>query len=183
MRFEWTDQLIEQLDGHWQRQLRRRFTGLSNDEYFWEPVDNAWNVRPRGSGTAPIQAGAGDFAIDFAFPEPSPVPVATIAWRLGHVIVGVLGARNAAHFQGAPMDYESFTYAGTAEDALAQLDTQYEAWIDGVGSLGEAGLSRPCGPTEPYPEWPMSALVLHISREVIHHGSEIALLRDLYANR
>jgi hypothetical protein len=26
----------------------------------------------------------------------------------------------------------------------------------------------------------MAALVLHIHREVIHHGAEIALLRDLY---
>ena len=26
----------------------------------------------------------------------------------------------------------------------------------------------------------MAALVLHITREMIHHGAEIALLRDLY---
>ncbi len=26
----------------------------------------------------------------------------------------------------------------------------------------------------------MAALVLHINRELIHHGAEIALLRDLY---
>jgi hypothetical protein len=29
----------------------------------------------------------------------------------------------------------------------------------------------------------MAALVLHINRETLHHGAEIALLRDLYANR
>jgi hypothetical protein len=29
----------------------------------------------------------------------------------------------------------------------------------------------------------MAELVLHINREVIHHGAEIALLRDLYAHR
>ena len=27
----------------------------------------------------------------------------------------------------------------------------------------------------------MAALVLHIHREVFHHGAEISLLRDLYA--
>jgi hypothetical protein len=26
----------------------------------------------------------------------------------------------------------------------------------------------------------MATLVLHINREVLHHGAEIALLRDLY---
>jgi hypothetical protein len=29
----------------------------------------------------------------------------------------------------------------------------------------------------------MAALVLHINRETLHHGAEIALLRDLYVNR
>jgi hypothetical protein len=29
----------------------------------------------------------------------------------------------------------------------------------------------------------MGALVLHINREVIHHGAEVALLRDLYLRR
>ncbi len=183
MSIDWNAQLIEQLDGYWQGQLRGRFAGLTDDEYFWEPVNNAWNVRPRGTGSAPSQAGAGNLTIDFAFAEPSPAPVTTIAWRLGHLIVGVLGARNTAHFQGPPIDYESFDYASTADQALAQLDTQYERWLDGVRGLGSAGLSRPCGSSEPYPQWPMAALVLHISREVIHHGAEIALLRDLYANR
>ena len=29
----------------------------------------------------------------------------------------------------------------------------------------------------------MATLVLHINREALHHGAEISLLRDLYANR
>jgi hypothetical protein len=29
----------------------------------------------------------------------------------------------------------------------------------------------------------MTSLVLHINREVIHHGAEIALLRDVYRHR
>jgi hypothetical protein len=29
----------------------------------------------------------------------------------------------------------------------------------------------------------MATLVLHINREALHHGAEIALLLDLYANR
>lgn len=28
----------------------------------------------------------------------------------------------------------------------------------------------------------MFDLILHVNREVIHHGAEIALLRDLYAH-
>jgi len=180
----WTTHLVDQLDFHWQRQLRPRLGSLTDEEYLWEPVPGSWNVHPRDSSTAPVQGGGGDYTIDFAFPEPEPAPVTTIAWRLGHLIVGVLGSRVAGHFQGPPADYLEWDYSGTAAGALAQLDEAYAAWTAGVRALGDSGLDEPCGPTEG--EWadhPMSVLVLHINREVIHHGAEIALLRDLYAHR
>ncbi|MBI5087435.1 MAG: hypothetical protein HZB15_00805, partial [Actinobacteria bacterium] len=51
----------------------------------------------------------------------------------------------------------------------------------GVRGLGDDGLRRPCGPAEgPFAEYPMATLVLHISREVIHHGAEVLELRDLH---
>lgn len=180
----WNHLLLDQLTWHWDAQLRPRLEGLTDEEYLWEPSDHCWSVRPRGSSSAPVQAGAGDFTIDFAFPEPDPAPVTSIAWRLGHVIVGVLGARSASHFGGPPCDYDSWTFAGTAAEALHQLDDAVRTWSDGVRSLGEEGLARPCGPAEgPFAEAPMAMLMLHIHRETIHHGSEISLLRDLFRAR
>jgi hypothetical protein len=180
----WNSLLRDQLTWHWDHQLRDRLDGLGDDEYFWEPVPGCWSVRPRGDGTAPVRAGSGAMTIDFAFPPPDPPPFTTIAWRLGHVIVGVLAMRNASHFGRAPTDYASFEYAGTAAEALAQLDAEYAAWLAGVESLGEDGLSRPCWAAEgPFAEDPMARLVLHINRELIHHLSEVCLLRDLYLHR
>lgn len=178
---DWPHELDDQLSLHWQQQLRPRLEGMTDREYFWEPTPDSWSVRPRGQSQAPVQAGSGAFTIDFAFPEPDPPPVTTIAWRLGHLIVGVLGARNSSHFGGRPVDYQTFTYAGTAAEALTQLDEMYDAWGRGVHGLGVEDLARPCGPTEgPYANRSMAALVLHVNREVIHHGAEVALLRDLY---
>jgi hypothetical protein len=178
---DWNFQLAEQLDSHWRGQLRPRLDAMTDAEYRWEPVAGAWNVRPRGTGTAPVQVGAGEFVIDFAMPEPVPPPVTTIAWRLGHLIVGVLGMRVAAHFGGPPVEYESHRYPGDAATALAQLDDAYAAWIGGVRGLGPDALARACGPAEgPWAQVPMAQLVLHINREMLHHGAEIALLRDLY---
>ncbi|MFI7575759.1 DinB family protein [Micromonospora sp. NPDC049497] len=178
---DWNPLLRDQLAAHWTNQVRNRLDGLTDDEYFWEPAPGCWSVRPRGTATAPVQAGSGSMTIDFAMPEPDPPPFTTIAWRLGHVIVGVLAVRNAAHFGRAPTDYQSFEYAPTATAALAQLDTEYATWLAGVESLGETGLSRPCGPAEgPYAEHPLAALVLHINREMVHHLAEVCLLRDLY---
>jgi hypothetical protein len=161
-----------------------RLAGLTDDEYLWEPVPGCWSVRPRGSSGAPVQAGSGRMTIDFAFPEPDPAPVTTIAWRLAHLVIGVFGIRNAAHFDGPAMDYETFEYAETAEQALRQLDEGHDRWVAGVRGLGEDGLARPCGPAEgPFAEYPLAALVLHIHREVLHHGAELSLLRDLLLPR
>lgn len=177
---DWNHSLREQWEFHWTHQIRPRLEGLTDDEYFWSPVPDAWSVRPRGTSTAPIQAGAGDYTIDYAFPTPIPAPFTTIAWRLGHVIVGVLGARNASHFGAPPASYETWEYADSAATALEQLETQIDLWLAGVRDLGQSGLPVPVGDKEPYPELTMADLVLHIHRELIHHLSEVSLLRDLY---
>ena len=178
-----TRELIEQLEFHWTLHLRPKLDGLTDEEYLWEPVADCWNLRPRAEASAPAANYAGTHVADFAYPEPDPAPVTTIAWRLAHVIVGVFGARNAAHFAGPAIDYETHLYAPDAATALAQLDNAYELWITGVRSLGER-LVSPVGQAEgPYADRQYITLVLHIHREVIHHGAEILLLRDLYRNR
>lgn len=181
---DWTRLLLEQLTWHWEAQARRRLDGLTDDEYRWEPVPGAWNLRPRGTSTTSMAAGAGDLVADFEYPEPSPPPVTTIAWRLGHLIVGVFGERNASHFGGPPISYQTIDWPATAAGALAMLDEGYGRWVAGVAGLGAVGLARPVGPAEgPFAEAPYAMLVLHIHREVIHHVAEIGLLRDLYAHR
>lgn len=181
MDIDWNEQLVDQLDWHWHNHLRRRLDGLTDDEYAWEPAAGSWNVRRRTESRAEIAHGSGEYVIEYEWPEPEPLPVTTIAWRLGHVIVGVLGQRSAAHFGGPPCDYDSFDYASTADMALRQLDEAYATWIKGVRELGGDGLARPCGPAEgPFADIPLAGLVLHINRETIHHGAEICLLRDLY---
>jgi hypothetical protein len=57
-----------------------------------------------------------------------------------------------------------------------------DAQSEAPGSAGPPpGLARPCGPAEgPWASASMAELVFHINREMLHHGAEIALLRDLY---
>jgi DinB superfamily len=83
---DWNEQLVGQLDWYWRQHFRPRLHSLTDDEYFWKPVQGCWNVHPRGASAAPVQAGGGVFTIDFAFPEPDPPPVTTIAWRVGHIL-------------------------------------------------------------------------------------------------
>ena len=104
--------LADQLMWHWEGQLRPRLEGLTDEEHLWEPVEGCWSVRARQPDSSAPQPGRGPFTIDFVLPQPEPAPVTTIAWRIGHLVVGVFGARNHAHFGGPEVSYESFEYAG-----------------------------------------------------------------------
>jgi hypothetical protein len=168
---DWHREIVEQLDLYWSF-FRQRLEGLTDDEYLWEPVAGCWSVRPKGDGT---------FSLDFAHPPPEPPPFTTIAWRLCHIAGPVLGLRASNHFGDGALNLETIRWPGTASDALAWLDASYTAWKAGVSVLDDAGLARAVGPAEgPYSEHPMATLILHINREVMHHGAEVALLRDLY---
>lgn len=180
--------LIEQIDFHVTQHLRPRLEGLSDEEYLFDPTGDGatvWTVHPRSQPSqAAVQGGSGEFVIDFEVPEPTPAPFTTIAWRLGHVIVGVLAMRSASHVGGPPADYMTWDYAGTAAGALEQFDTEYARWTEGVRSWSAEDLARRTGEAEgPYADEPRATLVAHINRELIHHLAEIALLRDLFAHR
>ena len=180
----WNARLRDQLDFHYRQMFRPRLEGLTDEEYYWEPVPGCWSVRPRGETASPAPIGSGPWQRDDAPGNPEPAPVTTVAWRMAHMTVEVLSMRTASHFGGTPAHYETWQHAGTADEALAQLDTAYDAWSAGVEALGDEGLERPCGPAEGhFAEAPLADLVLHINRELIHHGAEICLLRDLYLRR
>ena len=168
MSIDWNAEIRGQLETHWDRQLRPRLEGLTDDEYFWEPVPGMWTVRRAEAG----------FISDFAVPPPDPAPVTTIAWRLGHLVFLLEAGRE--RFGGPPVDFASYRHAGTAMAALRRLDAAYREWIDGVAGLGIAGLAEPAGRAGMLADWSTAAIVLHTQREVVHHGAEIALLRDLY---
>ena len=108
----------------------------------------------------------------------------TIAWRLAHIAVPVFGMRASAHFGDGSVTIAAARWPASAAEALAMLDEHHRAWRDGVAALDDEQLQQPVGPAEgPYAQHSMAALVLHLNRETIHHGAEIALLRDLYRAR
>lgn len=180
----WNEVLREQLDFHYRQLFRPRLEGLTDKEYLWEPVADCWSIRPRGTSTSPTPIGVGDLQRDDAPDDPDPAPVTTIAWRIAHMTVECLSMRTMNHFAGPRAHWETWEYTVSADHALAQLDAAYDAWSAGVESLGEEGLARPVGPAEgPWAKSPYADLVLHINRELIHHGAEVCLLRDLYRAR
>lgn len=180
MALDWKHEVIEQLVWHWQNALRPRLEGLTDEECFWEPVPGCWSIRPRAEATSSMAAGKGDLVMDFAVPEPVPPPVTTIAWRLAHIGI-VLGFRAANHFGAGAPGWDEVEWPGTADEAIAFVEEAYDRWLAGIRRLDDDRMASPVGPAEgPYSAYPFAALVLHVNREVIHHGAEVALLRDLF---
>ena len=181
MDIDWNAELVDQLESHWQHQLRPRLDGLTEDEFRWQPVPGCWTISRRGESSAPVSLGAGEFTMDYARPPHDREPVTTIAWRLSHLI-DVFGPPAVAHFDDPPAGHPAASYPGTAKEALRRLDEGHDAWVSDVRGLGAAGLARPQGGMAPpeYADAPLAKLILYTHMEVIHHGAEISLLRDLY---
>lgn len=114
----------------------------------------------------------------------------TIAWRLVHVGAGCFANRASTFFgDGSVPDDADMAdprhlptdLPGSADEAIAFLERTYRQWHTGISSLDEEGLRTPLGRKGGrYAKDPMAALIVHINREVMHHGAEIGLLRDLY---
>jgi hypothetical protein len=171
-------ELIDLSDQVWQR-TRTRLEGLRDDEYLWEPTPGCWTVRQRADGT---------WMADWPLPRPDPEPFTTIAWRLWHLI-DMYGENRAPTWldvpaQGAPIGRDDPDGAppSSAVVALALLDRAHDRWDAHLGLVTEAALAEPIGPVAgpEYADRTRSAYVLHMLDEFIHHGAEIALLRDLW---
>ena len=115
---------VDQLGFYWDYTLWPRLQGLTDDEYFWEPVDGAWSVRPNADGVLEMDGVASQ--------EPDPPPVTTIAWRLTHIAVGVFATRASTFFGdgSVPSRRRPCSISGTgrplpgsAAEALALLDS------------------------------------------------------------
>jgi hypothetical protein len=168
----WNAALLEQTTFLWEFVFIPRLSGMTDEEYRWAPVDGCWSVRPTDAGPW-MQDGIG-------VPDPDPPPFTTIAWRIAHITT-IFGERASNHFDDGSFDPSSLAWDGTASTATNLMSAEYHRWSDGVRSLGEDGLFRPCGPTEgPFADNPLRDLVLHISREFCSHSAEVSLLRDLY---
>ena len=184
--------------------LGRAWTALGDEELFFEPVPGAWSIRRRDECQTPDPFGAGEWVADFAIPEPTPVPMTTIAWLYWHVasVPGRLcdldflgGTRAMSSGWTSPYlaDHPMFTSASEAVFALRDGWAKLRAVIEGAGDeqleattasytyaakplSGGLCVLGPPGAARPAVHFVAGAL-----NEVSHHGAQIGALRDLYA--
>jgi hypothetical protein len=162
---------------------------LTDEEYLWEPVPNCWSIRPRATGPGPratALVGAGEWGRDSARPsEPYPPPFTTIAWRLGH-LSEMLALRAEYTIGGHAVTRDDYRFSGKAGEGLISFAAGADAWRAALLSTDDAALGTVGYSTYPYgsdAEDPFIDIVWWVNQELLHHGAEIALLRDLYRER
>lgn len=184
--------LIDRLagpDGDSGNGVRIAIAAMTDDEYFWEPVPNCWSIRPRANGPGPSATalvGAGIWGRDSALSaHPWPPPFTTIAWRLGH-LSEMLTLRADYTIGSHALTRDTYQFSGDATGALAAFDAGAAAWRAALVSADEDALDqvgRSSYPNGSDAEEPFIDIVWWVNQEVLHHGAEIALLRDLYGAR
>jgi hypothetical protein len=171
-----SESLLRTFDYIFARTLER-VDGLTDDEYFWEPVPDCWTLRQGADGRWSLDGGGG------GGPAPDPVPITTIAWRIGHLGGLALGGFATMRF-GADLPQQAKEFPGSASGVKTFLEANYQAWRDALGDLDETGWNAPLGPSwGEYADDNTFDLALHILDEVVHHSAEVGLLRDLYSQR
>jgi hypothetical protein len=169
--------LCTAFDGAWAH-FTGRLEGLDDAEYLWEPVQGCWSIRENEDGRWRID-GAGGHA-----PTPDPPPVTTIAWRVGHIAGMALGGFASQLFGDGSLTVERILFPGRAAEVSRFCDRSYRQWRDGIAAVDEERWWQPLGPRwHPYEESNTVDLALHVLDEVVHHGAEVGLLRDLYVRR
>jgi len=169
--------LIAAFDYVWAR-LTERLSGLTDEEYFWEPVPGCWSLRQDGQGRWRLDGGGG------GGPAPDPAPVTTIAWRLGHLGAMAVGGFSNRRFGDGTLTTARISLPPGAAAVPGFLDEHYRNWRAGMAALSPDGWTAPLGPSwGPYAESDTVDLALHVLDEVVHHGAEVGLLRDLFAHR
>lgn len=176
---EWGRHLVGQMEFYWDVHLRPRLDGLTDAEYAWRPVEPCIDLDP-----------ADDGRLRYAEPTRDAPQITTLRWRLMHIAIGCFHSRASTFFGDGSVsaDADMFdarhrpdTVPSDAAGALDFLDGAYAWWHDAIAALDDEAMSRPLGPRGAlFADDPMAALVLHLNRELMHHGGEVGLLRDLY---
>lgn len=162
--------------------LLDRLAGLTDDEYLWEPVRNAWSVVPRDRIRTPRAFGKGDWALEYDAPTPDPPPVTTIAWRVSHLASGV--AMRADYTTGSrALQWDEYAMPHIADDGIQAFADALDAWHAILVDSTDADLDQVGRSSFPWgldPDLPFLDICWWVNQELLHHGAEIALLRDLY---
>ena len=161
--------LLTMFDAAYAR-LRNRLAGLSDEEFFWQPVQNCWTIYQ--------EPATGRWTYHYAIPDPQPPPVTTLGWQLVHLAACKVIYHEWA-FGAARLTFPELVIPHTATGAIAWLEDGQALLRAELQGLSEAQLDEPRRTNwgELWPAWRIFWVML--DHDALHGGA-IGQLRDLY---
>jgi len=149
--------------------LRARIEGLTDDEFFWQPVPNSWTI---------YEDRPGHWTYHYTIPDPDPAPATTIGWQLVH-----LGTTKVMYHEWAYGDarltFPQIEIPTNASGALLLLEKGQSMLADDLRGTPEANLDEP-RKTNWGDIWPAWRIFTTMADHDAIHGGAIGYLRDLY---
>ena len=180
--------------------MSRALKDLTQAEFDWEPHPGAWGVRRRDTCTTPNPGGDArsvwvvdqDWGVQTAaFGMLNPEgemnePMTTIGWLLNHfgAAPGLTAALDFVGDPTVPTDdvYRrmwGYTIIPTVDEAVARFREGWAALANALRGTTDEMLERGC---EGHPWKRGDRAVSAMLNEVSHHGTQICMLRDMYAH-
>ena len=163
-----TQLLAAQMDEAY-RLVRSRVEGLTDDEFFWEPVPGCWTV---------FRGEDGGWTYHYELPEPEPSPFTTIGWRLVHVALCKVIYHEWA-FGPRSLNFITIDKPHDVASTIEILERGHRLLTGDLAGLDDRSLDTPVL-TNWGEEWPASRIFTTMTDHDAHHGAEIGVLRDLY---
>ncbi|HLS74822.1 MAG TPA: DinB family protein [Actinomycetaceae bacterium] len=160
-------------------ELAERLSSVTQEEFAWEPRPGSLSVVRRGSERTPRSLGVGEWVAEWPEGADDPGP-RTIAWLVAHLTETYFERWEWTFGKHRQRRADAVVH-GEVDPARAELARWVGAWQEGVAAVPDeefltVGLSQA---TEIDAAAPFGHLVLHLNRELIHHGAEIMTLLDL----
>jgi len=151
-------------------ELSSGLDGLTDEEFFWEPVRDCWTV---------YRDETGRWTYHYEEPDPVPAPFTTIGWRLAHVALCKVIYHEWA-FGPRELNFMNIDNPRDVATSVEMLERGHDLLTQDLFALtddAELGRSVLTNWGEEWPAWRIFwTMVDHDAR----HGAEIRLLRDLH---
>ncbi len=150
--------------------------GLSDAEYFWEPIDGCWGIRRRDDVRSPDCWGSGDWVVETCLTGDVTPPMTTIGWRLLHAY-DCLNDFTSRAFGHGGKDWNSIPVPGAATEAVDLMMAALDRLAAELAGAEDEVLHGSDDADFGVPPWQLLGKAL---LEPIHHCAEIGVLRHSY---
>lgn len=149
--------------------------GLTDDEYFWEPLPGMWGVRRRAEVRSPDCWGQGEWAVEHCFDGSMQAPT-TIGWRLMHAYDCTNDFTSRIFGRGG-ISWNDIEVPGIAAAAVDLMAAAMQRLRGDLASHDDDILLGTGDADDARPRWRILGTALI---EAIHHCAEIGVLRTWY---